>query len=236
MSWRTTAVLLVILLALGGFVIYQNRQAGDAPESTPAATPAPTVETIDPVPGALDDVRRLAIFRHADNTETEFTRSAEGDWFTTTLTATQVVSQTLNSAMSSLTAARLRRTLATDANPLSAYGLDAPSHTIIVTLKQETNADPISVTLTIGNETPAGDAYYLLIGEDSRVHLMSTVTLNNVLDLLDDPPEPAVTPTPAPTPTSTSFRENNDSSMGEASSLPLANATLFVRPYQIKLI
>lgn len=191
MSWRTTAILFVILVILGGYVYYQNQQE---PEVEPVATPLPEPERAELVTATIDEVNRLDVARLEDDVLASFSRDEAGDWFQTVPTNTAVISQTMNTQLTGLINLRSNRTLPADANPHSAYGLDDPAYQIVLATTRDERT--VRTTLLVGNETPAGDAYYVQKRGDPRVHIVPIGVIQNMIDLLDNPPVPEPTETP----------------------------------------
>ena len=192
MSWRTTAILFVILLFVGGYVYYQSRQE---PAVEPLPTPLPQPEQADLVTATIDEVNRLDVTRLEDEANASFMRDEAGVWFQTVPTNTEVISQTMNTQIGGMVSLRSNRTLPADANPLSTYGLDEPEYEIILATTRDERT--VRTTLLVGNETPAGDAYYVQKRGDPRVHIVPIGVIQNMIDLLENPPLPEPTPTPA---------------------------------------
>lgn len=193
MNWRTTAALFVILVALAGVVFWQSRQDDGSAQATPAAA-APTSVTTPLFPGATAaDLQRLEIERAEDGAAVHFQRRDDGAWTQTVPTTTLVISQTLESAAATLLSANSRRTLAPDLNPLSAYGLDEPSATILFAVRRagvDGAGQTVRHTLLVGNPSPAGNGYFAQKVGDRRVHILSTTAVDAILGLLDNPPHP----------------------------------------------
>jgi len=195
MSWRTTAVLFVILLLLGGYVYYQGQQE---PSVEPLATPLAQPEQVELVGATVEEVNRLDITRLEDATSASFSRDETGAWFQSVPTNTEVISQTMNTQISGLATLRSNRTLPADANPPATYGLDEPGYEIILATTRDERT--VRTTLLVGNETPAGDAYYVQKRNDPRVHIVPIGVIQNMIDLLENPPLPEPTPAAAETP------------------------------------
>lgn len=191
MSWRTTAVLFIVLLLVGGYVYYQSQQE-PAVESLP--TPLPQPEQAELVTASIDEVNRLDVTRLEDAAKASFTRDETGDWFQTVPTSTAVISQTMNLQIARLATLRSNRTLPADANPLSTYGLDEPAYEIVLATTRDERT--VRTTLLVGNETPAGDAYYVQKRGDPRVHIVPIGVIQNMIDLLENPPLPESEETP----------------------------------------
>ena len=189
MSWRTTAVLFIILLALGGYIYYQNQQAPEAViESEPVGTlPPPTPERFNLVRTTLEKVQGLNVTRLEDNTQAQFLRDAQGIWSQTVPTATLVISQTMETFMTGMINMQTTRSFAGDENPLSTYGLDEPAYNISIAAFQD-DISIVRITLFVGNETPTGGSYYVQFDGDPRVHLVPIWPIDNLINLIDNPP------------------------------------------------
>lgn len=196
MNWRTTAVLFVIVLLLGSYLYYQSQQE-PAPEPTPTPSSIPTPETVSLVQSAtIDQVTELDIWNLKEATQTTYIREATGAWSQTVPTATVVLSPTLNAQVTGLINLVSTQTLPANKNPLSAYGLDAPSYKVVLTT-QNRDDGPTLNTILIGNPNPTGDSYYVQKEGDDRVHVTSKWVIDNMINLAAHPPIP---PTPFPTP------------------------------------
>jgi hypothetical protein len=108
-------------------------------------------------------------------------------------TSTQVISTTMANAIRGLMTTGSRRTLPPEENPLQAYGLEEPQQQVTLAVQDEGRI--VRHLLSIGNETPTGDAYYVLKEGDRRVHIVAKSALDSVLDLAQSPPFPEPTPT-----------------------------------------
>lgn len=192
MNWRTTAVLFIILLLVGGYVYYQSQQE---PAVEPLPTPLAQPEQVELVGATIEEVNRLDVTRLEDAASASFSRDEAGAWFQTVPTSTEVISQTMNTQVSGVASLRSNRTLPADANPLATYGLDDPGYEIVLATTREERT--VRTTLLVGNETPAGDAYYVQKRNDPRVHIVPIGVIQNMIDLLENPPIPEPTPTPA---------------------------------------
>ena len=183
MSWRTTGVLFLMLLVLGGIVYWQQQAAGPTePTPAPASGAGTFAETVPLLPDlTTDDVQRLEVSRTGSGDRRTY-QQEEGIWTQTVPTTTQVLSSTIVTALQSLLDAGSRRTLSPDANPLDAYGLAEPGSTIVIAARRD--GATARHTFYVGNLTPAGDAYYLQKAGDPRIHIVASFPINNILDLL----------------------------------------------------
>jgi hypothetical protein len=189
MSWRTTAVLFLLLLLLAGYVYWESQR-----ETAPATEPAPVaaVESERLVTGATDeDVRRLDISRREDGLAVSFSRDAGGHWVQTVPTTTQVISYTMEYAAGNLVTMTSRRSLPAGANPLAAYGLDNPAYQVTLAV-EEADGRLIRYTFNLGDAVATGDGRYVQKQGDGRIHIVASFVFGSIIDLLDNPPLPEV--------------------------------------------
>ena len=189
MNWRLTAVLFIILLALGGYIFYQNQQEPEAAaEADPVGTlPPPTPERFQLVRATLEGVQGLGVTRLEDGVEVQFLRDEQGSWAQVVPTSKLVISSTMESFMAGMINMQTMRSFAGDENPLSTYGLDQPAYNISIAAFQD-DISIVRITLLVGNETPTGSAYYVQFDGDPRVHLVPTGPIDNMINLIDNPP------------------------------------------------
>ena len=194
MSWRNTGILFLLLILLGGVAYWQSQQE---PEEEPTPTPAITApEPVELVSGiASEDILSLTITNLISETERTFVQLEPGLWFQSVPTNTGIITTTFTGQVSGLTRLTSSRAIEPEVNPLSAYGLDAP------TLQIAFNAGDEQYLFFVGNGTPVGNSYYLQQAGDDRVHVVFSSVVNGMQGLLDNPPlMPAEEPTPTPMP------------------------------------
>ena len=188
MNWRTTGILFLVVLLLGGYLYWQDQQAPtEESEATPTATAAPTPERVTLVTTITNDtLNRVVITRHEDEASATFEKR-EGLWWQTVPTTTQLISSTMAARTASLVNLTSNRTLASGANPPSAYGLDNPTYTIVL-LGGAADGRSQQVTFQVGNKSPTDSRVYLQKTGDNRVHLVAQFTIDDITALLDAPP------------------------------------------------
>lgn len=186
MSYRMTAILLAVLIVLGGVVYYVQQQP--APKST-AAKSNPSVLSFSPT-----DATKLVI--SSGDKATEVSRQGS-NW---TLVKPEAGSadnarvQGWIDQIGNLTADR-----AID-NPsdLSSYGLTKPKLNVEVDL-----GGGKTVKLVFGDKTPDGSDYYVQVPSDpakaKAVYLISAPLGDDLISALTKPPKALPTPTPLPT-------------------------------------
>jgi hypothetical protein len=188
MSGRTTAVLFIILLLLGGFLIWQNRR-----EATQETAPEPT-----PVPGPvlmlpnteMADVRRLSITRLAtgetlnylyDPNEEEPWQLAEG--------GERFQGGILDVHVPAFLGLRRTRTISITAETnLADFGLDPPAYEIMIGLAEGENGRIQEHTYFIGWRTVNDIAYYAQEqGVEDQIYILPSGFISNIINILDDP-------------------------------------------------
>ncbi|MEM7112283.1 MAG: DUF4340 domain-containing protein [Chloroflexota bacterium] len=194
MNWRTTAVLFLILVALGGYLYYDSQQEETAVDEETIAEPTVAAPAIDQTVPLLDgaianDVRQLDITRAEDGVVATFSHDGLGDWQQVAPTAQAVLTTTLTTQVTGFINLTSNRVFSSTENPLSAYGLDAPAYTIgLNTLAGDGTSK--AYTLSVGNETPTNNGYYVQKPGDPRVYVVAKGSVDNMINLIDNPPLP----------------------------------------------
>ena len=170
---RSTLVLLVLFLALGGYAWFVER------ERTPASEADADEHAFDVAAGRITD---LTV--HAGNGEvTVLTRTEnEIDWMVTAPVDAEADDNAATAIATTLAALEVRRVVAEEADDLTPFGLDAPP--VRVTFA---TPDGEPETLSVGDPTPTGGERYAATG--SRVILVANFvesTLNRTTFELRD--------------------------------------------------
>jgi hypothetical protein len=184
MKGRTTLILVGVFALLLVFVyLVEWRQP---PQTTTTPTPASLwhVES--------DQIIGLAV--QESGRETRLVRSGSGDWSLELPESGPADSDRVTLTLGNLAALTPQRTF-TETTTLAEYGLDHPTMTVTVRLK-----DGTAQVLFVGSENPQQTAYYVQVQGSSPVHLLSSWEVESLRELLDTPP---VQPTPTPRPTET---------------------------------
>lgn len=196
MNWRTTGVLFLVLAAIIGYLVWDSRQAETAVE--PLATTAPLPPTPQRVTLLAADaaaISRVTVIDMSDASRVALSQTEPSVWEQVEPTPSEVISATVNTAVFGLANLTSTRSLSADANPLSAYGLDQPTYTIETLYRNESD-QTLRVTLLIGAPVPTGSGYYVLKEGDPRVHIVPTGLIDNLVNLLTNPPLQAPTDEP----------------------------------------
>jgi hypothetical protein len=185
-SYRTTVVLLAVLVILGGVVYYVNQ--GPAPSAT-AVTPTPQVVSF-----VTTDATKL-VLTGGSQTTTVSKSGATWDLVQPPLgpaDATRV--EGWIDQLGNLTADRAITTTA----DLATYGLTQPKLNVQVDL-----TGGKTVRLLFGDKTPDGADYYVRVPGDpakaKSVYLVNAPLGDDLLSALKTPPTAPPTPTPGPT-------------------------------------
>src|SRR5262252_224647 len=166
MSWKTIAVLLVLVLGFGGYFYY------DTYWLVPAREKAESVKgrlwTVEP-----KDVEALTIKRQGDSVRL---KRVEGGWEMLEPVKARGDRGPIEEVLTSLTTARVDREI--DSNPakLGEFGLDPASAEIRLDVKGR--AEPL--TLMVGAKSPTGAWVYAKEGGKPAVVTLSEVTARDV--------------------------------------------------------
>ncbi|RME44247.1 MAG: DUF4340 domain-containing protein [Chloroflexi bacterium] len=185
MSFRNTGILLIVLVVLGGVVLWVNRQDGAKRNTNATPTPAPLTSL------STSDIASIKV----EQGDRSITVERQGDGWVIAGDSPEPAGETkVTQALDRLTGLRPTRTL-TDIQNLADFGLDKPAWTITLTPK-----DGEAVVFNVGDENPRGTSRYLQVAGDSSIHLVPKFSVEDVQKWLDEPPYP---PTPTPEPTAT---------------------------------
>ena len=196
MNPRLTLILVAIAAILAGYVFLVELRR--EPPPPPGAPTVPTPTTI--LSGTPDDLATVEV-RTAEG-RTVLNRPPGGNWLLIEPAggdADQVRMATVTGRLIPLTANRVL----TDTSQLGQYGLAAPTTSAVLTRK-----DGGRIELRIGDQTALADGYYLRVGDEGPIYIVSRGPIDELRRLVSDPPLPRptatpVVPTPTPTPTPT---------------------------------
>jgi Domain of unknown function (DUF4340) len=195
MNRRNTIILVVIFVALAGYVIYiQSRnQAGNQASTTPSPTPVTVFDFL------TDNAVKFQVSDLHKNQTVVVSRQGQ-DWHMEQPKDSATDPVRVGDALDSIAHLDATRVL-TNTTELSAYGLVTPTIEVRVTLSDTTQS-----LLHIGDATLDQSDYYALKGGDKQVYLISSATVDTLRNYLDEPPyppTPTLTPLPTLTPSST---------------------------------
>lgn len=176
MKLRTLLIAAVVLAALSGVLYWSNhRKPSEASSSTPSPdTPARILSLTQ------SDIASIDIL-HKDQPPVDLSKDSSGNWQITApkpLPADQDAVSSLISSASFLDSQRVVDDKATD---LAQYGLATPEAELDIKLKNNKTQK-----LLIGDQTPAGDAYYTMVSGDPRLFTLSSSYKTNLDKSLGD--------------------------------------------------
>jgi hypothetical protein len=150
---------IVLVAAAGGLVAWHPWKKPAAPAAAGSAAPPPTFVTLLSVSQEL--LRSIALVGPAGTIELD---NAGGQWRISKPAVLRVKQDPMNDLLYSIANLSSERVIEENPQDLSVYGLKPPQVTVRITL---TSGDVKEVFL--GNLTPAGDTYYLMVKGDPRV-------------------------------------------------------------------
>lgn len=182
MSYKTTLILLAILVVVGGGVYWQDIRPGPKKEA-PKATQILSFDA--------KDINSLEVTYN--NKTTELHKEGDSKWQLTKPENADADYWSVEGMISRLGNLSANRALTGTVGDLATYGLDHP----IIEAKVGTTQGKQD-TLTVGDKSPDGTAYYVKRNDSDTIFLVSTSLISDVQKLVTNPPKAIPTPTPAP--------------------------------------
>lgn len=190
MRLRNTLILLAVLAALGGFVYFgEIRSQKGTPEEPPLMEFA--VPQVAHLQVAMREGQRMVASRQPEGSEWEMEEPYRAPADNARLEGTLV----------KLSSAKPIRVLTETAASFVPFGLDQPSLTVEVELR-----DGSTQSLEIGDQAPVQTSHYARRSGEQAVLLIESTTVDQMNGLVTTPPEkptpvpiPVATDTPAPT-------------------------------------
>ncbi|MGB7437469.1 MAG: DUF4340 domain-containing protein [Candidatus Acidiferrum sp.] len=154
----------VVLAALLG-VLYWSNHHPETPDSAmkASADASPKILSVNAA-----DVSRIAI-DHKDGQTVDLARNSSGAWQITSPKALDADQESVSTLLSTLSSLNAERLIADKASNLASYGLAAPPLQVDITLK-----DNKTQKLSIGDQTPSGNAYYAVLSGDPRLFTVAS--------------------------------------------------------------
>lgn len=185
MSFRTTIILLVALVALGGFLFFSNRNQEEPDEDVAA------VETISVLEVAAADVQAISI-TDSDG-ENVSVAQEDGVWRITAPEAEPADAAEVTRVISDIVSLTATRVITPTDDDRAPFGLAEPAYEV-----ELVGEHGVLARLKVGSTNPSGNATYLQRADDASViYLVDTFALQDVQGWLTAPPVPP-TPTPVP--------------------------------------
>lgn len=178
MSWRRVALIYACLAVLVVWVVVLDHPEPPPAPSAPAAAGPSLLEAEAASVTAVTFRREGRIVRAARE---------EGSWRVLEPTGVSIPPDLIAATISTLTAGQSAERLGSEpAHDLGAYGLDAPSATLEITV----GTPPASpVTVAIGGRNPTRTAVYARRSDQSAVYLVG-LNLSYYIDLIFDAAKP----------------------------------------------
>lgn len=181
MKYRNTLIMLVVLVALIGFLYYDQQQQA----TKPTATPQPVLKLLDL---NADDVTALTVtvppsrtVAHKDN----------GAWLLDEPTKEEADTAQLSGIVTQLAKLTATRALTVTPTDLAPFGLVTGTMTLELKLK-----DNRTEVIRVGNATLGGSDNYVQHVGDPKVYLAPLANFSTLQQIVSVPPRK---PTPAPT-------------------------------------
>lgn len=189
MDRRITIVLVVILLALGGYIWYTFVRA-DAPPVNP---PTPQATAIPFATLAETDVTAIEVRDVKNNKATRVVRNGTA-WKMEQPAQGEAFIDRVEEFLLDVTRISAPRTV-NNPGELAAYGLNPPVYTVDLTLK-----DGTTTRFELGNPNPDKSYNYIRKANEPTIYLIDTTVADTIRGFVSEPP---FTPTPEPTSTPT---------------------------------
>ncbi len=182
MNRNTTLILVGVFAALLLYAVFVQRPADEAKAN---ATPTPGVSTTGSLWGTLtaDKILSIQIEDRAGGRRTVFGRTDPAAAWTVSEPAALPADQLAAASYAGTLAYLTYQSAFTPTQALAAYGVLSPTYTIDIVV---TDGEPL--TLSIGDRTPTGDAYYVVRPGLDQVMVVGAASFTSVFSLLDQPP------------------------------------------------
>lgn len=183
MKFRTTLILLVVLVALAGYLFWSSR-------AKPATTDASNTADVHVLSFNPQDVNTITI-RDASGKEVRAEQSGT-TWRLTAPTNEAADTERVTNNIGYLSKLVATQVITPPTPDLAPYGLAKPAF-----IFQLSKGQSVVAELHIGNKNPDGSATYVQSKGAPVVYLVTDTVVGNVMNWLTAPPIP---PTPVPTP------------------------------------
>lgn len=195
MKFRNTIVLLIVLVALGVYVIFfEMPKSPQASEETATPTALPAMLTFDPTAARLVRIADL----NSDQV-TELVFGDDGLWHIQQPVQEEADQPQVTRFIETLSDLSPQRVLTGTVGVPADYGLDPASKQVEVALQ-----DGSQYVLRLGARAPAGSGYYAQVSGDERIYLIALYVASDIDRYLSNPPiKPTPTATLPPTQTPT---------------------------------
>lgn len=189
MKFRNTLILLVILAALGAYVLLvEVRRTPLGVSATPSTTPIAPILSFNKA-----DVRVLRLLAPGEDQRTELAYESDGKWYVTAPVQEEADQDEVALILGDLAELRPQRVLSESLDSLADYELDPPR--ILVEIELQSKAVQ---TLKVGAQDAIGSGYYAQVAGDERLYMIPYYVGSELERALSQPP---IKPTPTASPT-----------------------------------
>ncbi len=212
MSIRTTIILLVVLLLLGGYVFWSGQNADETDETALEDTETtPLLPEVAPA-----DVQAIAV-TSANGEEVSLLRQDDA-WSIIAPAAAPADTMQVTQVISELVQLNVTRVITPTEPDLAPYGLDDPAYEV-----ELAGEEGVLAQLYLGATNPNQTATYVRRDDEEEViYLVSSFTLNSLQEWVTTPP---IQPTPLPTPTALPTPAATPTAPSAATATPTADSS-----------
>jgi hypothetical protein len=176
MKLRNLLIAAVVLAALSGVLYWSNhRKPSEASSATPSPDTPARILSLN-----QSDISSLDIL-HKDQPAVDLSKDGSGNWQITAPKTLPADQDAVSSLISSASFLDSQRVVDDKPSDLAQYGLASPALELDIKLK-----DNKTDKLLIGDQTPAGDAYYTMVSGDPRLFTLSSSYKTNLDKSLGD--------------------------------------------------
>jgi hypothetical protein len=176
MKTRDLWIAIIVLAGLSGVLYWSNHHKPKEDESVKASVDSsPKILSLNQV-----DIAGLQ-FDHKDQPALALSRNASGNWQITAPKPFPADQETVSSLLFTLSSLNSDRLVDEKATNLDSYGLANPALQVAVTLKGNKTQK-----LLIGDQTPAGNAYYAMLAGDPRLFTLASYNKTNLDKSIND--------------------------------------------------
>lgn len=170
MNTRALTVALIVLTALCGVLYWSNHHKPKEDDTVKASAEAsPKILSLN-----QPDITSVRIDRK-DQPQLDLSRNASGTWQITAPKSFPADQDSVSSMLSTLSSLSSERLVDEKTSDVAQYGLTPPALSLDVTLK-----DNKAQKVLIGDQTPAGNAYYAMLAGDPRLFTIAAYNKNSL--------------------------------------------------------
>ncbi len=176
MKLRDLLIAAAVLAVLLGILYWSNHHQPNKDRGVDASADGPVnILSLNQV-----DIIRLTI-HHKNLPQLDLARNDSGVWQITAPKALAADQETVSGALSTLSSLKSERLIEDKVSDLATYGLSVPPLEIQCTLK-----DSKTQKLLVGDQTPAGNAYYAMLAGDPRVFTIASYNKTSMDKTVND--------------------------------------------------